>query len=286
MFADLEVKPEDYAGQGGQQVKAKKERPTFPCQSCGGTGVYRAPRVHQEKAHCFPCGGKGFFYQSEGDRLKARAAAAKRKRSKIEVAAEIFNAENPGFVEILLELSGWNSFAADLKAQYDAKGALSAGQVSAALRLHAKALATRAAKAAEKALEDAKRAEVGGTVDLSPIHAMFDKARETGLQKMIYRAEGFKLTPAKADGKNPGAIYVKRNNGEYLGKVVGNTFTASRDATAEDKEILLKIAENPSKVAKEYGMKTGKCCLCGRTLTDKVSIANGIGPICESGWGL
>lgn len=77
MFADREVKPEDYAWQGGQQVKAKKERKTFPCQSCGGTGVYRAPRVHQEKAHCFPCGGKGFFYQSEGDRLKARRSTRK-----------------------------------------------------------------------------------------------------------------------------------------------------------------------------------------------------------------
>lgn len=282
MFADLEVKPEDYAGNGGQQVKAKKERATFPCQSCGGTGVYRSPRVNQEKAHCFPCKGKGYFYQSEGDRLKSRAAAAKRKRSKFEVAFEVFTNENPGFVEILAELSGWNSFAADLKAQLDKKGALSAGQVSAALRLHAKAMATRAAKAAEKALA---QSAASTAVDLSPIHSMFEKARESGLQKMVYRAEGFKLTPAKADSRNPGAIYVNRNNGEYLGKVVGDKFMASSEATQEDKETLLKIAENPSKVAKEYGIKTGKCCLCGRTLTDKVSIANGIGPICEAGWG-
>lgn len=285
MFADLEVKPEDYAGQGGQQPKAKKERPTFPCQSCGGTGVYRSPRVHQEKAHCFPCGGKGFFYQSEGDRMKARAAAAKRKRSKIETAMELFNSENPGFIEILSELAGWNTFAADLRAQYNAKGALSVGQVSAALRIHAKAMATRAAKAAEKAMREEERVKIGGAVDLSEIHAMFARASEAGLKKPVYRAEALVLSLAKASGKNPGAIYVKRESGEYIGKVMAGEFKATWDAKPEDRETLLKIAANPSKVAKDYGKLVGRCSCCGKELTNKISIEMGIGPICAEKWG-
>lgn len=32
--------------------------------------------------------------------------------------------------------------------------------------------------------------------------------------------------------------------------------------------------------AKKYGALYGRCMICGRTLTDEVSIANGIGPIC------
>jgi hypothetical protein len=32
---------------------------------------------------------------------------------------------------------------------------------------------------------------------------------------------------------------------------------------------------------KSYGKQFGRCCLCGRTLTDDVSISLGIGPICE-----
>lgn len=37
--------------------------------------------------------------------------------------------------------------------------------------------------------------------------------------------------------------------------------------------------------AKEYGALYGTCCVCGRTLTDEVSIANGIGPVCAGkGW--
>lgn len=32
--------------------------------------------------------------------------------------------------------------------------------------------------------------------------------------------------------------------------------------------------------AKNFGHRTGRCCCCGRTLTNPVSIENGIGPIC------
>ena len=34
--------------------------------------------------------------------------------------------------------------------------------------------------------------------------------------------------------------------------------------------------------AMEYGKLYGQCCVCGRTLTNEVSIAAGIGPICLS----
>lgn len=32
--------------------------------------------------------------------------------------------------------------------------------------------------------------------------------------------------------------------------------------------------------AKAFGALYGTCCVCGRTLTDEISIANGIGPVC------
>lgn len=32
--------------------------------------------------------------------------------------------------------------------------------------------------------------------------------------------------------------------------------------------------------AKAYGIQYGVCCVCGRTLTDSVSVAEGIGPVC------
>jgi hypothetical protein len=37
--------------------------------------------------------------------------------------------------------------------------------------------------------------------------------------------------------------------------------------------------------AAAFGKLYGQCCVCGRTLTDEVSIANGIGPVCAGkGW--
>lgn len=270
-FSDLETKPEDYA----RPVSEKKERPKFPCQSCGGSGMYRGTRVHQERAECFACGGKGFFYTSHGDRLKARAKAADRKRSKLELAQDAFNKAHPEFIAVLDGMTSWNEFARDLKAQYNEKGALSENQVAAIYRMKAKADATIAAREAARTVE----------VDLSSIHAMFDKAQASGLKKPVYRAEGLVLSLAKASSVNAGAIYVKRVDGEYLGKVVGKSFRGTSAASTEEKGKLDKIAANPSQVAKDYGKLVGVCSCCGRELTDKNSIEAGIGPICATKWG-
>ena len=44
--------------------------------------------------------------------------------------------------------------------------------------------------------------------------------------------------------------------------------------------IFREIAKDPIKSMNEYGMRIGKCGVCGRTLTDRHSILRGIGPIC------
>jgi hypothetical protein len=123
------------------------------------------------------------------------------------------------------------------------------------------------------------------SVDLSPIHAMFSKAQEAGLKKLQYRAEGLVLSLAKPNSANPGAIYVKRKDGFYLGKVVGQSFRAF-GATDADKTALQVIAANPAEAATRYGKMTRECSCCGRELTHPESIAAGIGPICASKWGL
>jgi len=45
-------------------------------------------------------------------------------------------------------------------------------------------------------------------------------------------------------------------------------------------ERLREFEENPLAAAKKYGKLAGRCCSCGRDLTDPVSIEAGIGPIC------
>jgi hypothetical protein len=50
------------------------------------------------------------------------------------------------------------------------------------------------------------------------------------------------------------------------------------------REILAEIEANPLGTAMKYGKLSGRCCMCGRDLTDPVSIERGIGPICEGGF--
>lgn len=46
-------------------------------------------------------------------------------------------------------------------------------------------------------------------------------------------------------------------------------------------EILTAIAADVRAASARYGKALGACGVCGRTLTDEVSIAKGIGPVCE-----
>jgi hypothetical protein len=80
------------------------------------------------------------------------------------------------------------------------------------------------------------------------------------------------------EGKWAGYVFVKVQASDELHPIRGR---AARDA------ILAKIAEvGPEAASKRYGHEIGACGVCGRTLTDENSRANGIGPICSQkmGW--
>lgn len=126
----------------------------------------------------------------------------------------------------------------------------------------------------------------GSQIDLTAIQNMFLSAHNKGLKAPKYRAEGLVLSMAPMTGRNPGAIYVKdADTQDYLGKVVKATFYPTRECEQHHKDALNTIAENPLESAVRYGRLTGRCACCGRVLTDKESVAAGIGPICAEGWG-
>jgi hypothetical protein len=54
---------------------------------------------------------------------------------------------------------------------------------------------------------------------------------------------------------------------------------------AEQYRILDIIGVDPGAYAKLYGLKIGKCGICGRKLTNDKSRELGIGPVCASRWG-
>jgi len=121
-------------------------------------------------------------------------------------------------------------------------------------------------------------------IDVAKIATAFATARSRGIKTPKLRLDTFLFSRAPDTGKNPGAIYVK--DGEtYLGKVLGAKFFPSRDCTADHKTRVIAIAADPAGSAKAFGLRTGSCSVCGRTLTNGVSIDLGIGPICAERFG-
>lgn len=119
---------------------------------------------------------------------------------------------------------------------------------------------------------------------------MFKEAKASGVQYPKFRAEGLILSPAPDHGRNPGAVYVKRivEGGEdiYLGVIVPpGEFMPKPVCTMGDSNALTRITESPLESAVAYGRQTGRCSICAKTLTNKVSIARGIGPICAGRFG-
>jgi hypothetical protein len=241
----------------------------FPCQGCNGTGVWRG---RGGRGKCFACGGKGYFLTSEHERKHARANAAVRKQRKLVDERAAFDAAHPG-IAAFLAAATWSPFAHELLDKLGQYGSLTDRQVVAVRNMMAKVEATRAIKASER--------EAGRqTVDLTPIRAMFEAARSNGYKAPVYRAAGLVINRAPDHGKNPGALYVKTEADEYLGKILGV------DYTGKPAPALQAIAADPRGEAIRHGQRTGRCSCCGRELTAGKSIELGIGPICAEKWGL
>lgn len=262
-----------------------KPAETYPCESCGGTGVYRGVRVRQQESRCFACSGRGWFKKSLADRMKARGRSRASKAKKAAQAQAVFDEANPGLIAALSGLASWNNFAASLVEQYSNTGTLTEGQIAAARRTIAKAAERQAERQAAKAAETVAQQAKSGEVDMSAIGSMFERVLANGLKRPRFVAADLMISLAPATGKNAGALYVKRGDA-YQGKVVGNKFYAVREARADTITMLNEIAADPGAAARAYGIKTGTCCCCGRELTDPASIAAGIGPVCATKWGI
>lgn len=124
------------------------------------------------------------------------------------------------------------------------------------------------------------RAEAGA----SQLLAAFKTAKNKGLLYPKMRLGSFTFKSAPDTGKNAGSLYL--TSGEtYLGKLGPNAkelILMYDDKLAE----LIAILEDVPGAATAYGQRTGQCCICGRLLTAKESVAHSIGPICAEKFGI
>ncbi len=129
-----------------------------------------------------------------------------------------------------------------------------------------------------------KIAVVSKMIDVSRIKIAFEAARANGIKRPKLRLGDFQFSRAPDAGRNAGSIYVKEGE-QYLGKIIDGQFYAVRECGSEREAQVIEVASDPSKAAKAYGLRTGECSCCGRTLTNGVSIELGIGPICAEKYG-
>jgi len=273
--------PMQAPGTSGRGPYAKSVE--HPCTQCGGTGQWLGGRTNRAgSSKCFACGGRGHFMTSQHDRDRAKAS---RQRSKADEVRRV-NEHRAQWVReheavcqfIRRGCDRGDGFMLSMEEAIGRWGALTPNQLAAVER--------QMARAAERRQE---RAAGGQTVDLSSVRAMFEAAKAAALKlpgaigrkPPVYRAEGLKISMAPDRGRNPGALYVVRiADDEYLGKIVGTTYTG-REAPG-----LAIIAADPRAAAVRHGQEYGQCSCCGATLTNADSIAAGIGPICATKWGI
>jgi hypothetical protein len=255
------------------------------CHKCNGRGrfVGYSGRIFGD---CFACKGVGYktFKTSPDKRAKGRdhaRAAQARKVASIADAAAAFRLANPEACNWLAAAAARGfEWAQDVNAKLDQYGSLTEGQLAAADRL----MARDRERAAERASAAKIRVESAPVVAVDRMMAAFDAALGKGIKRPTMRFEAFTASLAPATGKNPGAVYLK--DGEaYLGKIAGGKFLASRDASEAQKAAILTAMADPLAAAVAYGRRTGSCSICGRELTDPVSIERGIGPICVERFG-
>ena len=269
-FSDLETDLDSIPTVKSSGPYARTEQ--HPCQHCAGTGQYQGFRIHEERSHCFACRGKGYFLTSKADRDKAKAARVERKARKLDDNWDLFAQDKPAIASYLLDVKGWNEFAASLVSSIRKYGSPTERQLSALVRMYDKHVARTAERNKPKA-----------AVDLSRVSEIFASARESGLKRPKLRVGELVLSWGKND-----AIYVKGGSDyydPYYGKVVDGLWHPARDATPAITESLLALAADPLAEAVAYGRRTGNCAACGRELTVKESIDRGIGPICFEKWG-
>lgn len=92
----------------------------------------------------------------------------------------------------------------------------------------------------------------------------------------------FRVRHGKEDSRWAGFLFIDAGRG---GPHEGLAWTAVKDVDYKQ-QIAKAINKNPQKAAQTYGQEIGRCGICGRTLTDEISRAFGIGPVCraEKGW--
>ena len=255
------------------------------CPKCTGSGMYYG--ASRYGMQCFTCKGKGklSFKTSPATRAKAKDSAKRRATAKVDAQATKvaeWKAANPAETAWMESSAPRFEFAKSMLDALNKYGSLTEKQMATVQRLTVQS----AERQAQYQVERQAKAETAPQVSVEAIEVAFKTAKGAGIKFPKLRLEGFVFSPAGENSANAGAVYIKnKEDGVYLGKVMGGKLFTSRDCTVEAKERIVAVATDPKQAAIAYGQKFGSCAVCGRALTDSESVDRGIGPICAGKYG-
>lgn len=248
------------------------------CKKCNGSGRWIPSFGYGGARRCFSCNGRGYheFKTPAVQRAFNRDRAAAKKERTATQAIDSFKSEFSAEYDWMVASAPNFEFAQSMLEAVRKYGSLTERQLAAVQKC--------VAKVAERNAERQVRAASAPTVSIEAIETAFSNAKVAGIQRPKLRLDTFVFSPAPDAGKNAGAIYVKEE-GQYLGKVMGGKLFAVRECSAEAQNRILAVASDPASAAVAYGKKFGSCAVCARTLSDPVSVERGIGPICADRFG-
>lgn len=251
------------------------------CKKCAGTGKWTSYSGFTTRT-CYACKGIGYheFKTDSATRAKSREYAQASKARKEQGVIDAFKAQYEAEYNWMVESAPTFAFAQNLLDAVKKYGSLTEKQLAS---VH-KCMASNADFAMRKAQQLAERVESAPEVNLSALTDAFNHAKDKGNKFPRLRLDSFVFTPAPDGGKNAGAIYIKED-GQYLGKVLGNKFFKVRECSEDQEKRIVEASIDPKEAAIKYGRMMGACSVCGRSLVDPESIQMGIGPICATKFG-
>ena len=255
--------------------------PMVDCPKCLGKGTFTFGYRYVRSEPCKVCKGEGKVRAAWKKASDAHKKGVVTKEANKLAKQQEWMAAHPAEWEWIKNASDRFDFASDMHRNIVQFGRLTPNQLAAVQKC--------VAKLAEKKAADATNAERGAAqaVGANAVIACLQKANIAGHKAPILRTELATFTLAKAHSPNAGSVYVRAPGRDniYYGKITPTgSFQPSRDCPDDARAAVARTAANALEEAVIDGRKTGRCSCCGRELTDPVSIANGIGPICAEGF--
>jgi predicted RNA-binding Zn-ribbon protein involved in translation (DUF1610 family) len=242
------------------------------CTKCKGSGTFRS-YTGRSLGECFVCKGAGFqeFKTSPQQRVRAAEQRVARKERAEQNNLDTFAEEHPAAYEWMVAQAPRFDFAASMLGSLKKWGRLTDNQLAAVERCVERDRERTAKRAAEAAAAPAVP-EMHKFWEVLQRHAKFYAGKLT-----ISRRNQDQL------------CWIKHEDAEkVIGKIDHGQLTLwSRPGVDMNavREQLTEFEGAPLQAAMRWGKLAGRCCSCGRDLTDPASIEAGIGPICATKFG-